>query len=224
MLLTSFLQLSAADTTAVKERFMQGVFVDVDIVEPLISVLDGKHKGANASVSFNLKNSIFPSFLVGCASYDASGDYASYIKQPDDYTYKVKGPYFKAGVDFNLLKSKKKYKPECYLGVRYAFSSYDYEVKNVFVRQAGWSDYNTINVSDKVFAHWGEFLGGVRVPVYNRLYLGFEGDYKWSFKPKKETFNNADGSKTVIRQSYAPGFGDKNGVNWGFRYMVSFFL
>lgn len=216
---------NASDSTSVSNRWYKGFFLDVDVVEPVMSAIgDSKHKGANASLSVNLKNTFFPTVLVGYASYDASSDYSNYVVQPDDYTYKVKGPYFKAGLDFNMIKSVKRFKPTCFIGVRYAFSVYDYDILNVAVAQPEWGSSSTISVSDNTFAQWGEFLGGVRVPVYNRLYLGFEGCYKWSFSPRTDHFRNNEGTSVAINQSYAPGFGDKNGVTWGLRYLVSFFF
>lgn len=224
MLLFSVARVCAADSTAAKAPLFQGVFVDVDVVEPLVSVLSDKHKGGNASLSVNLKNVFFPTALVGYASYDASADYASYLEQPAGYTYKVSGPYFKLGVDFNLIKSKKVFKPEGFLGVRYACSPFSFDVNNVYVHQAGWDVAHTLNISSNTFAQWGEFVGGVRVPVCKRLFLGFEGCYKWAFHPKNKSYTGSNGVSAIVNQTYAPGFGDLNGVNWGFRYMVSFFL
>lgn len=216
----------ASDSTAVakSDRWFKGFFLDVDAVEPAVSLFNDKHKGANASLSVNLKNVFFPTVLVGFASYDATSDYSSYVQQPSGYTYKVKGPYFKVGMDFNMIKSTKEFKPECFIGVRYAFSCYDYDILNVAVSQAEWGSSTTINKSDNTFAQWGEFVGGVRVPVYKRLYLGFEGCYKWSFSPRVDSYYNTNGTLVTINQSYAPGFGDKNGTTWGLRYMVSFFF
>lgn len=214
----------AADSTSVSNTWFRGFFVDVDAVEPLVSCFNDNHKGFNASLSVNLKDAFFPTVMVGYASLDASSDYSNYVIQPDNYTYKVKGPYFKVGLDFNLLKSEQKFKPSCYLGARYAFSLYNYDVLNVVAVQQDWESSSLINVSDHTFANWGEFVAGVRVPVYNRLYLGLEGCYKWSFKAKQGKFTNADGTNVVINQSYAPGFGDANGTTWGFRYLVSFFF
>lgn len=212
-----------ADSTSTANRWYKGFFLDVDLIEPVQSIFNDDHKGGNASLSVNFKDAFFPTVLVGYSSYDASGDYSSYTPQ-DGYTYKVNGLYCKVGLDFNLLRSKKKYKPECYLGARYAFSTYSFDVLNVSMPSMGWSNTGQINESGNTFAQWGEFVGGVRVPVYKRLYLGLEGDYKWSFSPKSSSFNGPDGNKVVINQSYAPGFGDSNGTTWGFRYMVSFFF
>lgn len=213
----------ASDSTSVKDIWYKGFFLDVDVVEPAVSIFDANHKGVNASLSVNLKNVFFPTVLVGYASYDATSDYSSYILQPDDYTYKVKGPYFKVGLDFNMIKSQKEFKPSCYIGARYAFSVYSYDILNVSVAQPEWGSQALINASDHTFAQWGEFLGGVRVPVYKRLYLGFEGCYKWSFSPKSDSYYKY-GTLVTINQTYAPGFGDKNGTTWGFRYMVSYFF
>ncbi len=213
-----------ADSTVVSNRWYKGFFLDVDVVEPAVSLFEDQHKGANASLSVNLKNVFFPTLLVGYASYDASSDYSSYVLQPDNYTYKVKGPYFKVGLDFNMIKSTQEFKPTCYIGARYAFSCYNYDIQNVAVSQSEWGSNATINKSSSTFAQWGEFLGGVRVPVYKRFYLGFEGCYKWSFSPKTDSYINSDGTMVTINQTYAPGFGDKNGTTWGFRYMASFFF
>lgn len=217
----------AADKTAASDiKTFNGILVDVDVVEPVVSLVSDTHKGFSVSAEADFKHKFLPMIQIGYAKYDATDDYSNYIEQPDDYCYKVSGPYFKVGLDFNIISSDPvagPFRPYGYLGVRFACSAYNFEVHNSVVNSAYWNDKLSYSISDNVFAHWGEFAFGVKVPVHNRLYLGLEGTYKFSFSPKIKDLTADDGVTVVrINQTYSPGYGDDNGSSWGFRYMISF--
>ena len=216
---------AAEDAKQEKTPVYGGLFLDVDVVEPAVSLFSDEHKGANASVSVDLLHRFLPSVTVGYASYDASSDYSGYIPQGDGYEYKVDGPYFKVGVDFNMLQSKnktKKYKPAGYVGFRFAFSPFDYEIKNARYEQLSWNREFGYSVSGSSFTRWWEFVGGIKVPVYKRLYLSLEGNYKLGVKTKHESHSIGNGQQLSVNNTYAPGLGDSKGSGWGFRYMISF--
>lgn len=214
--------------TAQRASWFKGVILDVDLVEPLWGVFSTNHQGFNASVSADIKHAFFPTFLAGYASYDASSDYSHYVEKSQGYAYKVNGPYFKVGLDFNLIrdkKSTKKCQPIAALGLRYAFSPYHFEIDNCSVSRAGWGDNAQFSVDGSTFAQWGEFVASLKAPVYKSLYLGFEGCYKWSFSPDVKHFSDAQtGNCITVNQTYAPGFGDSKGTCWGMRYFVSFYF
>lgn len=221
---------ASADTVATKpsDKIFKGFFLDIDMVEPVNSVINDDHQGFNASLAFDFKHVFLPVVEVGYAKYDASDDYSSYISQPSSYVYKVDGPYFKIGVDFNIVSSSdvtKKYKPVGYLGARYAFSSFDYTITDNVATTGIWGTGDKYSASGSAFAQWGEFVGGIRVPVWHRLYLGMEGNYKFSFSCDTDHKEAQDGQNAkTIHQTYAPGYGDSNNPGWGFRYLLSFYF
>ena len=95
---------------------MCGFQVSFDLVGAVqLMVSDyGQYEGA---LRLNLHDQWFPVVEVGYGK-------AEHVDDPvTGLSYKTQAPYFKAGIDFNLLK-KKHQKNRLFAGLRYAFTSY----------------------------------------------------------------------------------------------------
>lgn len=217
---------ASADSTSLP--FFRGALLDVDIAEPVISCFSDSHQGANVSLSLDFKHRFFAVLLAGYAKYDATDDYSSYAPVSSDYQYKVDGPYFKVGVDFNILRTRiesDKKSPFGFLGMRYAFSPFNYDIKSSSIFDSDRNYSSSYSISGSSFAHWFEFVGGFRVPIYNRIYLGMDGNYKFSFHASSDKEGQgSDGNKKIINQTYAPGFGNSNHSGFGLRYLIGFYF
>jgi len=206
------------------KRLFYGFFVDVDLAEPFLSMLSPNKFGVNASVQANFSHTVFPILEVGYATYEGAPDYSyipDLIVQPDNYSYFINGTYYKVGVNFNLLAKDftKNLIPIGYLGIRYGVSPFNYRIENLVVKDFYWEQTYSFNAQGATTAQWAEFLAGVQTPIYKNICLGVSVRFKqFLYIQEKEERNK------IIRQSYAPGFGDKDDGKWSFRYTVSYFF
>jgi hypothetical protein len=130
---------------------------------------------------------------------------------------------FKIGATYNIWKKdfSKALNPIGYVGMNYGCAPrYKFNIENYPLSDSYWgSQENNFNATGHTSAHWGEFLLGVRAPVAQNFCLGFEVMLKLFLNIKEQNVNGAS-----IRQTYAPGFGDKETGKWGFRYTVGYFF
>ena len=206
------------------KKFFNGFFVDFDIAEPFLSMLSSNKFGLNASVQANIRHTVFPVLEMGYTIYEGASDYSyipDLIVQPDDYSYRVNGTYYKIGVDFNLLGKDftKSLIPIGYLGIRYGISPFNYRIENLMVKDFYWEQTYLFNAKGSTTAQWAEFTAGVKTPVYKNICLGVSVRFKQFLYIKEKQEENK-----IICQSYAPGFGDKDDGKWSFRYTVSYFF
>ena len=72
----------------------------------------------------NLKNRFFPIVELGYGGTDAWNDNGTH--------YKSNAPYFRIGMNYNAL-FKKKFKNYLFVGLRYAMSSFKYDIATLSV-------------------------------------------------------------------------------------------
>lgn len=188
------------DTTAL----FKGFAVGVDLVGPAQKLL-GDYGQYEASLRINLKDKYFPVFELGYGECDHTDDGTS-------ITYKTKAPYFKIGVDFNVLRNKHDIY-RLYAGARYAISSFKYDLSKPDVTDPVWGsdvDYSATGV--KCSYQWIEALIGVDVKVWGPLHLG------WSVRYRSRTTSDTGDYGDCW---YVPGFGKSNSSNLGGTFNVS---
>jgi hypothetical protein len=206
------------------KKLFYGFSVDFDLAEPFLSMLSSNKFGLNASIQADLFHTVYPILEVGYATYEGASDYAyipDLIVQPDNYSYRVNGTYYKIGVDFNLLEKDftKKIIPIGYLGIRYGISPFSYKIENLAVEDFYWEQTYLFNAKGSTVGQWAEFVAGVKTPVYKNICVGVSVRFRQFLYIQEKQ----EGDK-IIRQSYAPGFGDKDDGKWGFRYTVGYFF
>jgi len=97
----------------------RGMTVGVDIIGP-VQLMVSDYGQYEASLRINLKDKYYPIFELGYGKADAS-DESTRIN------YKTSAPYFRIGVDWNLLKNKHDIY-RLFGGFRYGFTSFKYDV------------------------------------------------------------------------------------------------
>lgn len=219
---------SAGQGGAEHRPFFNGVYLDFDLGDLLMNAIETQRTGVNASVVVDLRHTVYPSFEVGYATYDAAPDY-SYDntgtgKQTDGVVYDLKGTYYKLGFNINLLEKDhtQKLMPYGYVGVRYAIApNYEYEIAGFRTDASVWSANSGFVPAQtgKTTAQWAEFLAGVSTPVFKGFCLGLELRYRGFL-----TIDEVRNGNCIISQSYAPGYGDSEDGSWGFRYTISYFF
>lgn len=189
------------DSTA----FFRGVAVGVDAVG-IIQRAVSDYGQYEASVRFNLKDKYFPVVEVGLGTADATDE-------TTDMRFKTKAPYFRMGCDFNILKNKHDIY-RLYLGVRYAFTYYKYDLYGKDLQDPVWggtSPYGAEGVSCNF--HWMEVVFGTDAKIWGPIRMG------WSLRYQRRLFHN-DGE--YGNTWYVPGFGRQDNGKIGATFNVTF--
>lgn len=193
--------------TADSIPLFRGVAVSVDLVGPA-EMMFGDYGQYEAAARINLKDKYFPVVELGWGKANAE-DVATQL------TYKTNAPYVRAGMDFNLMKNKH----DIYRllgGVRYAYTSFKYEVNSPNIVDPVWKDnveYNAEGV--KCNYHWLEFSFGVDAKIWGPVRMG------WTVRYRKKLYSKAGDFGTPW---YVPGFGKSGSTRLGGTFNVTFEL
>lgn len=149
---------------------------------------NGQYEGA---LRINLHDEWFPIVEIGLGK-------ANHNDEVTQIHYSTSAPYFRIGVDRNLLKDK--HAPNrLYGGLRYAFTSYKVDMSRPTFADPVWgwdTDFDIQGVSCN--HHWLEAVIGVDAKIFGPLHLGWSVRYK-----RRLSHSEGDAGKTW----YVPGYG-----------------
>ena len=169
----------------------RGFAVSFDLVGAgLLALSDyGQYEGA---LRVNLHDEWFPIVEAGLGK-------ANYDDEVTLLHYKTSAPYFKIGIDKNMLKDK--HGPNrLYLGLRYGFTSYKIDISRPVYQDPVWQWDTNYTVNDAACKyHWAEIVLGVDAKIFGSLHLG------WSVRYKQRLSHSEDGEWG--KPWYVPGFG-----------------
>jgi len=170
---------------------MRGFQVSFDLVGAAQMML-GDYGQYEAALRLNLHDQWFPIVEVGYGK-------ASHTNDPvTEISYKTQAPYFRLGVDFNLLKIKHQ-KNRLFAGFRYAFTSYKVDLWRKEFDDPVWKWKTSFGVRDEACSqHWLEGVIGVDAQIAGPLHLG------WSVRYKQRLAHD-DGQ--IGKTWYVPGYG-----------------
>lgn len=181
----------------------RGIGVQVDLgsaVQRMVSDY-GQYE---AAVKVNLKDRYFPIVELGIGSADKT----------DDGTrlhYKTSAPYGRIGCDFNFLRNKHDIY-RAYGGVRYAYSSFKYDVDGGNLHDPVWGGSAPLDVHDvKATYHWLEFVFATEAKIFGPVRLG------WSLRYRRRL---AQSHGEIGEPWYIPGFGRKGNQRIGAEFNV----
>lgn len=199
---------NAATKKNVAERdtvaLFRGFSVSVDAVGPVMMAVSdyGQYE---AALHLNLRDRYFPVVEVGYGKAD-------HTEENTQMSYKTSAPFFRAGVDFNVLKNKHDIY-RLYVGARYAFTSYKYDLASPGVEDPVWGGVTPYEVKGaKCNYHWLEAALGIDVKLVGPLHLG------WSLRYKQKL--TADEGK-LGKSWYVPGFGKTGTTAFGALFNIS---
>jgi len=197
----SLLLLMMASTASAQIKFFslqkdsiplfRGFAVSFDLVGAgLMAFTDnGQYEGA---LRVNLHDEWFPIVELGIGK----------AKHDDEVThiyYATSAPYFRVGIDKNMLKDKHG-KNRLYLGFRYAYTSYKVDISRPDFPDPVWKWETGYGIKDaSCNQHWLEAVIGVDAQIYGPLHLG------WSLRYKRRIAHSEDGD--FGKTWYVPGFG-----------------
>lgn len=183
-----------------------GFSVSFDLVGPAMMMLTthGEYEGA---LRVNLHDQWFPIFELGLGRANHKNDEVTGL------TYKTTAPYFRLGMDWNILR--KKHQPNrMYAGFRYAFTSYNVDIIRENLPDPVWQTASGFGVEgSRCNMHWMEIVLGIDAKVFGPLHLG------WTVRYKRRLVHN-DGALDATW--YVPGFGinDKDNIGANFNVII----
>jgi hypothetical protein len=187
----------------------QGTMVSIDVAGVAGKVLGSDIMSTEAAISVNLKNRFFPIAEIGYGSINTTND-------ETDIHYKTSAPYFRLGMDYNVFY-RKPYLPGYFtVGLRYGFTSFDYDVQAPSLTDPNWGgisipvDYKGV----KTNVGWTELVAGVKAHVFKGFYIGFTARYRARLSMSKH--ENSE-------PYYIPGFG-KGKNNFALTYNLIYKL
>lgn len=170
---------------------MRGFQVSFDLLGAGMLQL-GDYGQLEGAFRLNLHDQWFPIVEIGYGKADHHDDEVTGL------TYKTQAPYFRVGMDFNMLK--KKHGPNrLYAGFRYAYTSYKVDLWRQNLPDPVWLWDTGFGVRDESCSqHWAEAVLGIDAKIFGPLHLG------WSVRYKRRLFHD-DG--IIGKTWYVPGFG-----------------
>lgn len=169
----------------------RGFAVSFDLVGAGLLVLSdaGQYEGA---LRINLHDEWFPIVELGYGK-------ANHMEETTQITYKTSAPYFRVGIDRNLLKDKHG-KNRLYAGLRYAYTSYKVDFFRPEFPDPTWLWPVSYGVKDAPCKyHWLEVVLGLDAKIFGPLHLG------WSVRYKRRLSHSEEGD--FGNTWYVPGFG-----------------
>ena len=145
--------------------FFQGLMVGVDVYGFLNQALGSDTRTTEASIEANLLNRFFPVLEVGYGSMDVTDD-------ETDIHFKTSAPFFRIGANYNVFYKKPELPGYLTVGLRYGFSSFEYDVQAPALVDPNWNhtqvpvDYT--GVKSKV--GWLEAVVGLKANVYQNFF------------------------------------------------------
>ena len=184
---------------------LRGFAVGVDLVG-LVQSAVSDYGQYEASLRLNLRDTYFPVLEagIGRASHD---DVVTLIK------YDSKAPYFRVGMDYNLMKDKHDIY-RIYGGARYALTYFNYDVSCHDLVDPIWLDkVSTYHAEDvKCNYHWMELAVGVDAKILGPVHFGWSVRYRKRISHQSGELGNA---------WYVPGFGKSGSTRLGMLFILS---
>lgn len=190
----------AKDSTAL----FKGMAVGIDLIGP-IQLMVSSNGQYEANLRIDLKDKYYPVFELGYGKADAH-DESTKIH------YKTNAPYFRLGMDWNLLRNKHD-DYRLFGGFRYGCTFYKYDVWAPDVNDPVWggsAPYGASGMSANY--HWLEGVFGVDAKIWGPVRMG------WSFRYKRRLAHK-DGE--IGNTWYVPGFGKQGGSRLGGTFNVT---
>lgn len=192
----------AQDSLQQKSKWMPTlVRVGYEIISPIRAASVDNFSGWEVVAETNVYR-YYPTFEMGgwSRSWEANGG----------STYSNDGRYWRLGADVNFL-TKDKNKNVFSLGFRYGRSTFS-EDATLVIAADPWGNFITTRNNNNVSAGWAELTSGLRVKVFEYVWLGYTARFKFSNSIKQ----NRDLLTTDI-----PGYGSTaKETTWGFSYYV----
>lgn len=183
---------------------MRGFQVSFDLAGAAQLVLSdyGRYEGA---LRLNIHDQWFPIVELGYGKANHVDDEVTGL------SYKTAAPYFRVGVDFNLL-NKKHQANRLFAGFRYAHTSYKVDVWRHDLQDPVWKAPAFYEVHDVAcYQHWAEIVFGLDAQIWGPAHLG------WSVRYRQRL---SHGEGDLGNSWYVPGYGTQDTSKLGATFNV----
>lgn len=209
-------QQSKTPTDSVKHKQKYGLRVGLDISKPIRSVFDDDYSGLEIMGDYRLTKRWYLAAELGNETKKTN---TNILKNT------TKGSYIKAGADYNLYKNWYGMENMIYTGLRVGFSAFSQtrEGFTSYTSSQYWGDEgqftnNTPEKFDGLSAIWAEVQLGIKVEIFNNLYVGLNTQLKYLASQDQPTnFENL----------YIPGYNrtyDSSKFGFGYGYNISYLI
>ena len=184
---------------------LSGMSVSADVVGAVMAAVSpyGQWEGA---FRVHLKEKFFPIVEIGWGVSD-------HTDETSELHYKTHAPYFKIGCDYNFMKDKLS-KNRIFGGLRYAFTSFKYDVDGPAIVDPVYGTETPFHFTDvSSNAQWMELVFGLEARVWRFLHLGWSFRYRFQTHEKKSSLGNS---------WYIPGYGKSGSTALGGTFNVTF--
>ena len=202
------------DTIVPVKKDRYGVRVGVDLYKLTRGLYDSNYKGIELVGDYRLTKNYYAAAELG--SEDKT-------TEDDRLNTTTKGTYIKAGFDYNAYKNWLDMENIISIGLRGGFSTFNQELNSYKIYNSNpYWDEMPWQASGETFngltAGWIEVVAGVKVKVYNNIFVGFSLRMNTLIFDKKPSEN--------FENLYIPGFNRTYAGNFGagFNYTVTYFI
>ncbi len=186
--------------------FFRGFSVSFDLVGPATLMLSD-HGEIGGALRINLHDQWFPVFEMGIGRANHENDEVTAI------TYKTTAPYFRIGMDWNILRRKHQAN-RMYAGFRYAFTAYKVDIIRENLPDPVWQSQAGFGVDGLACnMHWLEIVFGIDAKIFGPFHLG------WDVRYKRQLFHSEG---NIGKTWYVPGFGtfDQDNLTANFNIII----
>jgi hypothetical protein len=197
------------EDTEEKMPLFQGIKLEIDAFSAVMSAVNRETYSFEGNIQLNLREKYFPIVEIGFAGANKTSI--------NDYNFRTNGFFARIGMDYNLLKpnaSDTRIHRYFFIGGRYGFSPFSYDITNVVINNGDWGGSEVRNFYGVTTTkHWFEAVAGLRVEVLHNIYMG------WNVRLKMQLGNEKYGE---ISPWFIPGIGIQSVGNWGFGYTIGY--
>lgn len=167
-----------------------GASVSVNLAGALLNTFTSSGS-YEAALRLNLRNKYFPIIELGIGESNQSSE-------TTQLHYSTRAPFARLGLDYNI-KGDKRSTNRVFFGLRYGFSSFNYDLSGTNVQDLHWkteAPFHFHSINDN--AHWGELVFGLETSLWKFIHLG------WSVRYQLRIYEH---NTEIGRAWFVPGFG-----------------
>ncbi len=202
------------DTIAAVKKDRYGVRVGLDLYKLTRGLYDSNYKGIELVGDYRLTKNYYVAAELGSENKTT---------EDDRLNSTTKGTYIKVGFDYNAYKNWLDMENIISIGLRAGFSTFNQELNSYKIYNSNpyWGEVPP-KVSGETFngltAGWIEVVAGIKVKVYNNIFLGF------SLRMNTLVFDKQPSDN--FENLYIPGFNRTYDGNFGagLNYTVTYFI
>jgi hypothetical protein len=199
---------------SLKIKLKYGLRIGGDVGKLIRSFTDDNYSGFEVNADYRIKKSLYVAGELGVEEKTTINDYL-------DVT--TSGTYLKAGVDYNMYRNWLNMDNMIYSGFRVGAAAFSQNLNSLTVYNTDqyWAPQYSSAESQKfndLTAVWVELIIGIKVEIFNNLYLSLNAQLKGLVT---ETV------PTNFANIYIPGFNktyDSSKIGAGYSYSISYLI